>query len=83
MQGGGRGGLQGSAAEWCAAEAGGRGGGSLPASGVWGLGDVRREQGGVTIQQRSGRTTEPSGGGAGKGLGHRGEPPPPFAQAYN
>lgn len=81
MQGGGREGPQGSAAERCAP--GGRGGGSLPASGVWGLRDVRREQGGVTIQRRSGRTTEPSGGGAGKGLGHRGEPPPPFAQAYN
>lgn len=34
----------------------------------------------MTIQQRSGRTTEPSGGG-GRGRGHRGEPPPPFAEA--
>lgn len=36
----------------------------------------------MTIQQRSGRTTEPSGGGGGRGRGHRGEPPPPFAKAY-
>lgn len=79
-RGEGRGGPHGSAAELYTA--GGRGGGSFPAFGVWGLGDVRREQGGVTIQQRSGRTTEPSGGG-GRGRGHRGEPPPPSAKAYN
>lgn len=76
--GGGREGLRSSAAELCAG--GGGAGAPLQPLGVWRLRDVRREQGGVTIQQRSGRTMEPSGGG-GAGRGHRGEPPPPFAKA--
>lgn len=71
---GGRGGLQSSVAELCAGEGEARAPFQPP--GVWGLRDVRREQGGVTIQQRSGRTTKPSGGG-GAERGHRGEPPPP------
>lgn len=78
---GGRGGLQSSVAELCAGEGEARAPFQPP--GVWGLRDVRREQGGVTIQQRSGRTTKPSGGG-GAERGHRGEPPPPpFARANN
>lgn len=71
---GGRGGLQSSAAEPC--EGGGGAGAPVQRPGVWGLRDVRREQGGVTIQQRSGRTTEPSGGG-GRTWSPRGAPAPP------
>lgn len=57
----------------------------LPSSlrGLGTQGCKARAGGCVTIQQRSGRTTEPSGEGGGRGRGHRGEPPPPFAKAYN
>lgn len=66
----------------CCAERGRGEGRGLPSS-LQGLGTrgCKGEQGGVTIQQRSGRTTEPSGGGC-RGRGHRGEPPPRFAEAY-
>lgn len=77
---GGRGRLQSSVAELCAGEGEVRVPSQPP--GVWGLRDVRREQGGVTIQQRSGRTTKPSGGGA-QNVVTEGSPRPPFARANN
>ena len=82
MQGGGRGGPLGSAAERCAAG----GEGQRLSSSLRGLGTqgCKAGAGGCDNSAEVGTYHRTQWrGGAGKGLGHRGEPPPPFAQAYN